>query len=134
MNLNRTYLSLYYLAGYLIPVGLSLMFFPMQLIKLLFSNRTYDDMFPRLVGVLLLSLGIIIVQIIRLKLEVLYPTTLIVRSIITPTLFAVYLYSGDPLFLVMTGVLAFGLVLTGTCYFLDRRDKAAGGGARAAGR
>src|SRR4051812_22622933 len=105
------------------------MFFPLQLIKLLFSNRQYDDMFPRLVGVLLLSLGIIIVQIIRLKLEVLYPTTLIVRSIITPTLFCVYLYSGDPLFLVMTGVLAFGLVLTGTCYILDRNEKAKASGA-----
>jgi len=131
---NRTYLSLYYLAGYLIPVGLSLMFFPLQLIKLLFSNRQYDDMFPRLVGVLLLSLGIIIVQIIRLKLEVLYPTTLIVRSIITPTLFCVYLYSGDPLFLVMTGVLAFGLILTGTCYILDRSEKAKASAARAGGR
>jgi hypothetical protein len=127
--MNRTNLSLYYLAGYLIPVGIGLMAIPQTLIAMLFSNQEYDSAFPRLVGVLLLSLGIIIAQLIRLKVEILYPTTLIVRSIITPWVFWVYLDTGNPLFLVITGVVGFGLVLTGICYMMDR----GGGKAAAAG-
>jgi hypothetical protein len=120
-HLPRTHLSLYYLAGYLIPVGLALMVAPQTSMALLFSNQQYHSAFPRLAGVLLLSLGIIVAQVIRLKLDKLYPVTLLVRSIIAPWLLWIYIESGNPLFLMMLAVVAFGLVLTGTCYLLDRK-------------
>ena len=40
--MRRTHLSLYYLAGYLVPAGLLLLFVPEWATKLLLSNRTYD--------------------------------------------------------------------------------------------
>src|SRR4051812_27560687 len=107
--MRRTKKSLYYLAGYLIPVGLSLMLFPLQLIKMLFSTGTYDDLWPRLVGVLLLSLGIMITQFIRMNVEQMYTTTMIVRSIITPWALGIYFYSKDPVFLVIACVVGSGL-------------------------
>ena len=41
--MNRTHLSLYYLAGYLLPAGILLLLVPDFATKLLLSNRTYDD-------------------------------------------------------------------------------------------
>ena len=120
-HLPRTHLSLYYLAGYLIPVGVSFILAPQLSMELLLSNQQYDNAFPRLAGVLLLSLGIIVTQVVRLKIEKIYPVTLLVRSIIAPTLLWIYIESGNPLFLMMLGVVAFGLVLTGVCYLLDRK-------------
>ena len=61
--MRRTNLSLYYLAGYLLPAGVLLLFVPEFATKLLLSNTTYDYAPFRLVGVLLFVLGIIIVQI-----------------------------------------------------------------------
>ena len=40
--MRRTYLSLYYLAGYLLPAGLALLFVPEFATKLLLSNQPYD--------------------------------------------------------------------------------------------
>ena len=52
--MRRTNLSLYYLAGYLVPAGVSLLFIPEFATKLLLSNRTYGDYAPfHLAGVAL---------------------------------------------------------------------------------
>ena len=37
---------------------------------------------------------------------------------------ALFAYSGDPLFLVLFGVVGLGVVVTGTSYLLDRRGAA----------
>jgi hypothetical protein len=76
---------------------------------------------PRLLGVVLLALGIVIVQIIRHSLEVLYPTTLIVRTFIVAVLVGLLIYTRDPLFISLLVVVGFGMILTGTSYVLDRR-------------
>ena len=119
--MKRTHLSLYYLFTYLILAGLALITAPQFALKLLFSNGSYGDVMPRLLGVVLLALGIVIFQIVRLQAEALYSTTLIVRSIILVCLFGLYLYARDPFFLVLIGVVGLGVVLTGTSYWLDRR-------------
>ena len=119
--MRRTHLSLYYLAGYLLPAGGLLLLVPEFATKLLLSNRTYDYAPFRLVGVLLIGLGIIIVQIIRHRLEVLYPTTLVVRLLISATLIGLYAQTSDPFFLVVLVVVVIGIVLTGTSYLLERR-------------
>ena len=119
--MKRTHLSLYYLAGYLIPAGLLLLFVPEFATKLLLSDRTYDYAPFHLVGVLLLVIGILIVQIIRFRLEALYSTTLVARALISATLLWLYLNTGDPFFAVILVIVLIGVAITGISYLLDRR-------------
>ena len=119
--MKRTHLSLYYLVGYLIPAGVALIIAPEWALKLLLSTGNYGDVLPRLVGVILLALGMVILQIVRLHVDVLYSATLMVRSVILVCLFALYFYSRDPLFLTLLGIVGFGFVLTSISYWLDRR-------------
>ena len=119
--MKKTHLSLYYLVGYLIPAGVALIIAPEWALKLLLSNGNYGDVLPRLVGVILLALGMVILQIVRLHVDVLYSATLIVRSVILVCLFGLYLYSLDPLFLTLLGIVGFGFVLTSISYWSDRR-------------
>ena len=120
--MNRTRLSLYYLAGYLLPAGALLLFVPEWATKLLLSNHTYDFAPFRLAGVLLLVIGILIVQIIRFKLEMLYSTTLVARALISATLLWLVLNTGDPVFGVILVIVLIGVALTGASYVLDRRS------------
>ena len=119
--MKRTHLSLYYLIGYLVLAGLALITVPQFALKLLLSNGNYGDVLPRLLGVVLLALGIVVLQIVRLHIEVLYSTTLIVRSVILVCLFGLYFYARDPFFLILIGVVGLGFVLTGISYWLYRR-------------
>ena len=120
--MRRTRLSFFYLAAYLVGAGVALVFFPALAPKLLFSNGNYGDVMPRLLGVVLLALGLIIVQIIRHRVEALYTTTLGVRVIIVSGLVALFIYSKDPLFVSLTVVVGIGMILTGTSHLLDRRQ------------
>jgi uncharacterized protein YjeT (DUF2065 family) len=108
----------------LIGAGIALVFAPSLALSLLFANGHYGDVMPRLLGVVLLALGIVIVQIIRHSLEVLYPTTLIVRTFIMAVLVGLLIYSRDPLFISLMVVVGFGMILTGTSYVLDKRRAA----------
>ena len=121
--MRRTNLSLYYLAGYLVPAGLLLLFVPEFATKLLLSNRTYDYAPFHLVGVLLLVIGILIVQVIRHRLEVLYSTTLLARALISATLAWLFVTTGDPFFAVVLAIVLVGVGLTAASYLLDRRDR-----------
>ncbi len=121
---RRTRLSLYYLAAYLVGAGIALIVAPSLALKLLFASGQYGDVLPRLLGVVLLALGIVIVQIIRHRVEVLYTTTLIVRTLIVAVLIGLFIYSHDPLFISLVVVVGFGMVLTGSSFLLDRRSTA----------
>ena len=122
--MRRTRLSLYYLAGYLIPAGLLLLFVPEFATKLLLSNRTYDYAPFHLAGVLLLVIGILIVQIIRHRLSQLYTTTLVARALISATLLWLFLTTSDPFFAVVLVIVLIGIALTGWSYLADRRAAA----------
>jgi uncharacterized protein YjeT (DUF2065 family) len=119
--MERTRLSLFYLAGYLIPSGVMLLLAPRFALKLLLSNSDYGDIFPRTTGMFVIGLGIIVVQMIRLRLSSLYSTTLIVRSFFFVCLISFYLLNHDPFFLVLLAILSIGIGLTTTSYILDRR-------------
>jgi hypothetical protein len=123
-GVKRTRLSLYYLAAYLVGAGVALILAPSIALTLLFTSGHYGDVMPRLLGVVLLALGIVIVQIIRHSLEVLYPTTLIVRTLIVAVLAGLLIYTRDPLFISLLVVVGFGMILTGTSYLIDRRRAA----------
>jgi hypothetical protein len=120
--MRRTHLSLYYLAGYLIPAGVLLLFVPEFATKLLLSNRTYDYAPFRLAGVLLFVIGILIVQIIRHRVEAMYTTTLVARALISATLAGLYLQTSDPFFLVILAIVLIGVALTLSSYLVDRRE------------
>jgi thiol:disulfide interchange protein len=117
---NRTRLSLYYLAGYLTFAGLALLLVPTFALQLLLSNGHYGEVFTRLAGMLLLGLAILVTQIIRHRVEVLYPTTLVVRLFFLVVFAYLYLTSSDPFFLVVFGIVALGVILTGYSYLTER--------------
>jgi hypothetical protein len=119
--MRRTHLSLYYLAGYLVVAGVALIATGQLAMRLLLSNGEYGDALPRLLGVVLLALGILIAQIIRHRLEVLYSTTLVVRGLILTVLAGLFVATRDPFFLVLIAIVGLGVLLTGASYLLDRR-------------
>ena len=118
--MNRTRLSLYYLAGYLTFAGLALLLVPSFALKLLLSNGDYGETFPRLAGMLLIGLAILVSQIIRHRIEVLYPTTLVVRLFFLIVFAYLFLSSSDPFFLVVFGIVLLGVILTGYSYLTER--------------
>jgi hypothetical protein len=122
-SVRRTNLSLYYLAGYLVPAGLLLLFVPEFATKLLLSDRTYDYAPFHLAGVLLLVIGILVIQIIRHRLEQLYSTTLVARALISATLLWLFLATGDPFFAVVLVIVLIGVALTGASFYLDRQAR-----------
>jgi uncharacterized protein YjeT (DUF2065 family) len=120
--MNKTRISLYYLAGYLLFGGIGFLLVPRTMLALFFSTGNYSDVMVRLVGLMLLALGIFIVQMIRYRIEKLYPTTLLVRSIIVIILLTFFFIYGDPLMLVLFAIVGLGMVLTGTSYLLDKKN------------
>lgn len=114
------------MAAYLLGAGVALVFAPSLALRLLFASGHYGDVLPRLLGVVLFALGIVIVQIIRHRLEVLYTTTLVLRTFIVAVLVGLLAYSHDPLFISLLVVVGLGMVLTGTSYLIDRRSGIAG--------
>ncbi len=128
--MGRTRLSLYYLATYLVGAGVALVIAPGLALTLLFSNGHYGDVMPRLLGVVLFSLGVVVVQIIRHQVVPLYTTTLAVRSVIVLVLAGLFVYSRDPLFISLLVVVGIGMILTGTGYLTDRRRTTAPAPAR----
>ena len=67
-------------------------------------------------------IGILIIQIIRYRLEQLYATTLLARALISATLLWLFLTTGDPFFAVVLVIVLIGVALTGVSYTLDRRE------------
>jgi hypothetical protein len=93
-------------------------------LALLLSTGDYGEILPRLTGLLLLGLGILVVQIIRYRVAALYPTTLAVRVVFCVGFLALYGLSRDPLFLVLLAVVGLGVLATSVSYTLDRREAA----------
>ncbi len=112
MNRERTRKSLVYVAGYLLFGGAGLLAAPETMLRLFHSTGAYSDIMVRFVGVLLLSLGIFVAQVIRQRAEGLYATTLIIRVLILAVLVVLYALSLDPLMLVLFGIVGVGVAVT----------------------
>ena len=119
--MNRTRLSLYYLAAYLIVIGLGLLLVPNQTLHMLGSNGQYGEIMPRLAGMLMSGLGFNIAGMIRARTQALYPATLAVRAYFVLSLIGFYFLERDPFFLVLLGIVLLGMALTLTCYLRDAR-------------
>lgn len=112
--------SLFYLAGYLSLTGLAFLLVPRQALAALLAERSYEDTFVRFVGAFMLALATLVVQIIRHRLAVLYPTTIAVRAFFLVVIAALYADTGDRLFLLIFGVVAVGVALTLCGTWLER--------------
>ena len=121
--MNKTRLSLYYPATYLTIAGVLLLVAPQFSMRLLFSNRDYGDVFPSVAGMMILGLGLIVIQVIRLRLEKLYPTLWAIRLLFCIGWLGFYLYTGDPYFLVLLAVVGLGFIWTGINLWQEHRDK-----------
>jgi xanthine/uracil permease len=116
-----TRLSLFYLGSYLLLIGFGLLLVPHGTLKILQSNREYSDVFTRVAGMLMSGLGLSIFLMIRARAFELYPATLLIRVYFIACILAFYAMTRDPLFLVLNGIVGFGLLLTLGSYILDRR-------------
>src|SRR5215510_8774209 len=106
--MKNTRLSLYYLAAYLTSGGLGLLLMPSLALKYMFSNGDYGEIIPRGMGLALLTLGVLIIQIIRHKVEVLYTTTIFIRTfLLLPVMIWLYFKSADPLFITLFCIIGF---------------------------
>ena len=123
IQMKLTWLSLFYETGYLLVAGVFLLAAPDTAFKLLFSNNSYGDVLPRLLGTVLLAIGVIFVQIVRMHIEELYTTTIVVRVPLMAVNLWLFYYSGNPLFLTLFVIVTLGVVLTVTGYLLDQRSK-----------
>ena len=121
--MNRTRLSLCYLAGYLLIGGLALLVFPAESLRLMMSNANYGDVMPRVAGMLLAGLGLFIVGMIVVRAEALYPATLGVRTFFLIAIAWFYAMNHDPFFLVMGAIVALGFVMTGFSYLSERGSR-----------
>jgi hypothetical protein len=122
--MRRTNLSLIYVATYLLAAGAFLVLAPRLALRLLLSSGDYGEIFPRLGGLLLLGLGIIVAQIVRHRIASLYLTTLAVRGVFCVGFVVLYALSRDPLFLVLLGVVGIGVIATSISYIVDTQHRA----------
>jgi hypothetical protein len=118
---KRTRLSLYYLLAYLITAGFGFLLIPQVMFELLLSNGDYGDIFPRVAGMLILALTLLVFQIMRLKIESLYVTTVAVRLMILACLVWLYLQSRDPFFIIVIAIVSLGVMLTISGYYMDQQ-------------
>jgi hypothetical protein len=121
--MNKTRLSLYYPATYLTIAGLSLLIAPQFSLKILLSNGDYGDVFPRVAGMMILGLGLIVIQVIRLRQEQLYSTLWAIRLLFCIGWLALFFYTGDPYFMVLFVIVGIGFVWTGINLLRERGDK-----------
>ena len=119
--MDKTRLSLFYLVSYLTFGGIGLLVAPRFAAALLGSTGDYPEVLLRAIGMFLLGLAMIVAQIIRKRIDALYPTTLLVRAFFCVCLVVFYGMSRDPLFLVLFGIVALGFVITGTSYLRESR-------------
>ena len=121
--MNKTRLSLYYPATYLTVAGVLLLIAPQFSMRLLFSNGDYGDVFPRVAGMMILGLGLIVIQVVRLRQEQLYSTLWGIRLLFCIGWLGFYFYTRDPYFLVLLAIVGVGFIWTGMNLLQERRSK-----------
>jgi len=117
--MNKTRLSLYYLVTYLFVGGACFLFAPQFSTDVLLSNAVYSDELIGAFGMFMVGLGIIVAQIIRLRLQVLYSTSLLVRVFFCICLIFFYVKSLNPMFMMLFGIVFLGVVLTAMTYYQE---------------
>lgn len=87
---------------------------------MLLANVEYDPIAMRFAGVFILGLALIVLQAIRLRLDALYPTLIVVRAVFCAFYIVMFAQTGHPFSLSVFGIVGAGLVASGIAYTLDR--------------
>jgi hypothetical protein len=119
--MRRTRLSLLFEAALLLAAGTALAAAPSWTLERVGSTGAYGDVLPRVLGLFLLALGVVVVQVIRHKADALYPTTMFVRALLAAGLLAVWASSDDPVFAYAAAAEGLGLALTAAASRADRK-------------
>jgi hypothetical protein len=69
----------------------------------------------------MLTIGLLVSQIIRHSLDLLYPAAVAIRLVIWGYVAWLYQHSGNPLFAAVLAVLGLGILLTGSAYVSESR-------------
>ena len=119
--MSWTRLSFFYLISYLGIGGIGLVAAPEFSIRLLGSTGTYPTELWRLIGGFMIALSLVVIGIFRHRVEVLYPTTLMVRIVLLATILWTFFDLRDPLFLSLAGIVALGMILTTLGILADKK-------------
>jgi uncharacterized protein YjeT (DUF2065 family) len=120
--MKYTRFSLMYLASYLTVGGLGFLFVPTMFSKVMFANVFYEEVPLRLAGMFCLLLAIVIIQIIRLRVEVLYTTSVFARIVGLTALLYLYFSTSNSMFLTLSIIVGVGLCITTLSILKDKRD------------
>ena len=117
-------ITLIYLASYLMIGGIGCGFFPAIVLELFMSTGNYGDIMPRMVGMFMIVLGLLIMMFVINRDYKYYLPTIIARTFIV--IFMIYLYfaTNDILFVILLIVVSLGL-LPSVFVFLKDRSSAA---------
>lgn len=100
---------------------MALLFAPQTALGALLATGHDENAFVRFVGAFMVALAVLVVQIIRHRLAVLYTTTIGVRLFFLVAIAGLYLDLRDQLFLIVFAVVAVGVLLTVGCHLSERQ-------------
>jgi hypothetical protein len=103
-------ITLAYVSTYLFMGGIGLAFLPDIFFKLFFSNGSYGDIMPRVVGMFMIALSALIFRIVQLEDFKYYLLSIYIRTGIVVFLFFLYFRSNDPFFMVINVIVLAGLI------------------------
>ncbi len=115
----RIRLTLFYVLAYLVVAATGLLIVPGLTQRILLGNTEYDPDAMRFAGVFILGLAIFVAQIIRLKIDALYSTLVVVRIVFCAIYIALYVHTGNPFFLAVLAIVGLGLVASSIAYAID---------------
>ncbi len=115
-----TRVSFFYLITYLSLGGIGLLAAPDFAMHLLGSTAGYSTPLARFIGAFMIALSLLVIQIARHRVEVLYLTALLVRVVLVGTVMWLYTETRDLLFLSISGIVGLGMVFTALGLIADR--------------
>jgi hypothetical protein len=117
---ERTRRTLIYPAIYLIGGGLGLLLWPDLMLRLLLVTGHYDLAFPRFAGAICVGLGLVVVQIMRRRVIVLYPTLIWARVFMCTCYAALAIDYHERFFWVIFAMVGVGAVATSIAWQTER--------------
>jgi hypothetical protein len=88
--------------------------------KLLLANHQYSDAMAQLAGATLVGLAVVLWTTILYGDRIFYRMTLMVRIPMWLGVLGIYFHTGETLMVVLLCVTGVGILMTGTCYLMER--------------
>jgi hypothetical protein len=117
---ERTRRTLIYPSVYLIGGGLGLLLWPDLMLRLLLATGHYDLAFPRFAGAICVGLGLVVLQIMRRGVVVLYPTLIWARVFMCACYAALAIGYHERFFWVIFAMVGVGAAATSICWQTER--------------